>query len=361
MVRRKRALSFHPIFRLPWFNRVSEAVEVNHMKTLFAGLLLLATALSAAGPHIVARIPVGGDGGWDYLLADSAAHRLYVSHATHVVVIDTEARKVVGDIPDTPGVHGIALVPALGKGYVSNGSGNNVTVFDINSLKVTGHVATGKNPDAIIYEPASKMIYTFNGGSSDATVIDPATNTVKATIPMGGKPEFAAVDGKGGLWVNVEDTHEMAVIDTAAMKIAKRYVLEGCEDPSGLALDGKVHHLFSVCGNKVMVVSDPATGKVIATVPIGGRSDGAAFDAGMAFSSNGEGSLTVVGKVKGNYQAITTIPTQMGSRNITVDPKTHLLYLPAAKFGAVPAATKEQPRPRPTMIPDSFEILVVAQ
>lgn len=335
------------------------------MKLFTAALILVAgtVGFAAADYHIVGHINVGGDGGWDYLTVDSASRRLYVSHATHVVVIDLDSEKVIGDIPDTPGVHGIAIVPDLNRGFISNGRGNNVTVFDLKTLKMTSQIPTGQNPDAIIYEPKSKMVYTLNGRSKDATVIDAATGTVKSTIPLGGKPEFAVVDGHGGLWANIEDTHEIAVFDTAKASVAGRYLLEGCEEPSGLALDAKRHRLFSVCGNKVMVVSDPAAGKILATLPIGEGSDGAAFDpgSGLAFSSNGEGNITVVGESGGKYKVSGTVPSQRSARTIAIDPTTHKLYLPAAKLGPVPAPTAAQPRPRPSIVPGSFEILVVSQ
>lgn len=335
------------------------------MKLISAALLLAAGAalLAAADYRVTGHIPVGGDGGWDYVTIDSAARRLYVSHATHVVVIDLDSEKVVGDIPDTPGVHGIAIAPGLNRGFISNGRGNSVTIFDLKTLKTITQTPTGQNPDAIIYEPSTRMVYTFNGRSKDSTVIDAATGIVKSTIPLGGKPEFAVVDGKGGLWANIEDTHEVAVFDTAKMAVSGRYLLEGCEEPSGLALDPARRRLFSVCGNKVMVVSDPAAQKLLAKLPIGQGTDGVAFDParGLAFSSNGEGTITVVGASGATYQVVQTVPTQRSARTIAVDPSTHKLYLPAAKMGPAPEPTAGQPRPRPAMLPGSFEILVVAR
>lgn len=334
------------------------------MMTRIAPLFLAGViSVHAADYHVLGKIPVGGDGGWDYLVADSDSRRLYVSHATHVVVVDMDAQKVVGDIPDTPGVHGIALDRGLNRGWVSNGRANNVTVFDTKTLKKTGEVATGQNPDAIVYDPKSDSVFVFNGRSNDATVIQAADNSVKATIPLGGKPEFPAIDGKGKLWVNIEDTHEIAEIDTVRGAISKRYTLEGCEDPTGLAVDLAKGRLFSVCRNKVMIVSDPAAGKVVASVPIGAGTDGAAFDPArkLAFSSNADGTLSIVGEKGGKYVAVSTVQTQQGARNIAVDLKTHKLYLPVAEFGPAPQPVAGQPRPRPAMVPNSFSILVVGQ
>lgn len=300
---------------------------------------LLATAAVCAAPlayKVVGHIPIGGEGGWDYSTVDSAAHRIYVSHATHVVVVDLATEKVVGEIPDTPGVHGIALAPQLGKGFISNGRGGNVTIFDLTTLKATGHVPAGQNPDAIYYDARSGRVFVFNGRSKDATVIDAASGKVAATIPLGGKPEFPASDGSGRLWVNIEDTHEIAEIDTAKMTVSKRYTLTGCEEPTGLALDVKQKRLFSTCGNKVMVVSDPNAGQVVATVPIGEGSDGAGFDAlrGLAFSSNGgDGTLTVIRFAGGKYEVAQTVPTAKSARTMVIDPVTHKVYLPAAVAG----------------------------
>ena len=332
-----------------------------------AAILLCAAAFAAAAhsPYrVIDKIAIGGDGGWDYLTVDSAAHRLYVSHATRVVVVDLNTRKVVGEIPDTPGVHGIAVAPKLGRGFISNGRGDNITIFDLKTLKAVGQAKTGENPDAILFDAASGRVFTFNGRSKDATAIDAKTGGVIATIPLGGKPEFSAADGKGNVYVNIEDTNEIAVIDSRKAAVAKKYPLTGCDGPSGLAFDAAHRRLFSVCGNKIMAVSDPDAGKVVATVPIGPGADGAGFDPGrgLAFSSNGgDGTLTVAGQAAGKYEVVENAQTQRGARTMAVDPKTHLLYLPTAQFGPAPASTAQQPRPRPVPIPDSFTILVVGQ
>ena len=306
------------------------------MKNVLMCLALVSAVAVAAAPgyHEVARIQIGGEGGWDYITVDPDAGRLYVSHATKAVVVDLKDNKVIGDIPDTAGIHGIAIARDLNRGFTSNGRANNVTVFDLTTLKPLTTIATGQNPDAILYEPGSKRVFTFNGRSHDATVIDAPNGRVVKTIPLGGKPEFSASDDHGKVYVNIEDTAEIAVIDVQSLNVAKRYKLTGCEEPSGLALDRAKQRLFSVCGNKVMVISDPEAGKVVSTVPTGAGTDGAAFDPGigLAFASNGEGTLTVVSEVGGKYQAVENVKTEKGARTITLDPKTHRLYLPG-RFG----------------------------
>jgi DNA-binding beta-propeller fold protein YncE len=318
----------------------------------------VALAIAAAtGYHITTEIKVGGEGGWDYLTVDSGARRLYVSHATHVVVIDLDANKVVGDIPDTPGVHGIAIAPELNRGFISNGRGNNVSIFDLKTLKTIGTAATGENPDSIRYDAVSGRVFAFNGRSKSATAIDAKSGTVAGTIPLPGKPEFSVADGKGHVYVNIEDTSEVVEIDAAKAAVLKKYALTGCTEPSGLAFDAKNRRLFSVCANRVMAVSDPDAGKVIATPAIGAGSDGAAFDAGTgyAFSSNGDGTLTIVQQTAGKWDVLENIATERGARTIAVDEKTHRVYLPTAK--TAPA----QGGGRATFIPDTFKVLVVGK
>src|SRR5437867_7446133 len=238
--------------------------------TVLSALVPASLVLAAAtGYPIIGAIAVGGEGGWDYLTVDSAARRLYVSHATHVVVVDLDANKVVGDIPDTPGVHGIAIAPELNRGFISNGRGNNVTIFDLKTLKATGTAATGENPDSIRYDAVSGRVFAFNGRSKNSTAIDAKSGKVVGTIALPGKPEFSVADGKGKVYVNIEDTNEIVEIDAAKASVVKKYALTGCDGPSGLAIDQKNRKLLSVCSNRVMAVSDPDAGKVIATPAIG--------------------------------------------------------------------------------------------
>jgi DNA-binding beta-propeller fold protein YncE len=331
-----------------------------HKFLLWTVVLSAAAAAPAPSYHVTGKIQIGGEGGWDYIFMDSAARRLYVSHATKVVVVDPDAGKVVGEIPDTPGVHGVAVAEKLGRGFTSNGRENTVSIFDLKTLALIRKVKVGENPDAIIYEPVSGRVFTFNGRSKDATALDAATGEVAGTIPLGGKPEFSAVDGKGNLYVNNEDTNEIIAIDPRAMKVVRRSPLTGCEAPSGLAFDVPHHRLFSVCSNKVMVVTDSESGKVLGTAPIGAGCDGAAFDDGFAFASNGgDGTVTVVSESGGKFSVVQTVPTERSARTITVDPKTHKLYLPAAEYAPRPAESKQGGRP--PMVPDSFHLIVIGR
>jgi DNA-binding beta-propeller fold protein YncE len=323
-----------------------------------AALFAIAAFAAPTGYKILKEIAVGGEGGWDYLTMDSTGRRLYVSHATHVVVIDPDAGKVVGDIPDTPGVHGIAIAPSLNRGFVSNGRGNNVTIFDLKTLKMTSQVATGMNPDSIRYEPKTDRVFTFNGRSNDSTAIDAKTGMVVATLPLGGKPEFAVADDKGHVYTNIEDTNEIVEIDAAKPAVTKRYSLSPCTGPSGLAIDVKKRRLFSVCGNRLMAISDPDAGKVLATPAIGQGSDGVIFDpsTGYAISSNGDGTLTIVQETGGKYDVVENVATARGARTITLDEKTHNVYLPVAD--PLPAQAGQRGR---GFVPDSFKVLVVGK
>lgn len=327
-------------------------------------LFLLAAVLAAAAPDykVTGKIHIGGTGGWDYVYVDSANHRLYVSHNSKTEVVDTAADKVIGEIPDTNGVHGIAIANDLGKGFTSNGRDNDVTVFDIKTLKVLSRIKTGQNPDSIIYEPTTHRVFTFNGRSKDSTAIDARTgNVITASIPVGGKPEFSQVDGKGHVFANIEDTNEIIVMDAKDALVARRYSIAPCDSPSGLTIDSK-SRLYSVCDNKMMIVSDPAAGKVLAQVEIGQGPDGVAFDDGYAFSANGrDGTITMVGETSpGKFGPVSTIQTMRGARTIGADQRAHKLYLPVAEVGP-PAPSKDGKKGRPQPIPDSFQIIVVGR
>jgi len=337
------------------------------MKKLILLFCLAFAATSYAadpGYHIIKRLKVGGEGGWDYLTVDNAARRLYISRSTHVMVIDLDTDKVVGDIPNTPGVHGIAIAKELNRGFTSNGKADTSTIFDLKTLKVLGEVKTGGNPDAIIYEPATKKVFTFNGRSKDATVFSAATGKVSKTIPLGGKPEFSTVDGKGKVYVNNEDTNEVLEIDGRKAIVSRKFSLKPCEEPSGMAIDAEHGRVFSGCHNRIMTVLDTKTGKVLATPPIGANVDGNGFDSGtgLAFSSNGDGTLTVVHEASpGTYEVMETVATQRGARTMAIDLKTHNIYLPTALFMPPKAPTAETLKPRPEMVKDSFEVLVVGK
>src|SRR6476661_2552532 len=330
-------------------------------------LSLAAVAVAAAGPgyHVVKTYKVGGDGGWDYLTVDASARRFYISRGTHVIVLDADSGKNVGEIPDTPGVHGIALAPELGKGFVSNGHEGTVTVFDTKTLASIGSkIKVGENPDAILYEPATKRVFTFNGRSQDSTAIDAASEKVLGTIKLDGKPEFAASDAKGEVFVNIEDKSELTVIDPNKLEVKTKWPLAPCTEPSGLSIDRKHRRLFVGCDNKMMAVVDADSGKVLATPAIGEGVDATAYDdeTGLAFASCGEGVLTVVkGDSPDKFSVVENVKTEPGARTMALDTKTHNLFTVTAKFGPPPAATADNPHPRRTILPDTFEVLVLSK
>jgi DNA-binding beta-propeller fold protein YncE len=309
--------------------------------------------------QVTKHIPVPGDGGWDYLIVDAAGRRLYMSHATHVVVFDADSHAIVGDISDTDGVHGIALAPDLGRGFTSNGRANTITIFDLKTLKSLGTAKTGTNPDAIIYEPVTKHVFAFNGRSHDATVVNGADGSVVATFPVGGKPEFAAVDGNGNVYVNVEDTSEILHIDAKTNAVLHRWPLAPCKEPSGLSIDAKNRRLFAVCDNAMMAVMDADSGKIVATPKTGDGADASAFDpeTNYAFSSNGEsGTLTVIHEDSPDtFSVVDHVTTKTGARTMALDAKTHSLFLPAADM-VPPGPGQKWPRPKP----GTLELLFVS-
>ena len=314
------------------------------------------------GYKILQRIQLEGNGFWDYLNADDATGMLYVSHGKMVNVVDLNTGKSVATITDVNGVHGIAIAAEFNKGFISNGADSNVTVFNIKDYSIIEKVlVTGRNPDAIIFEPFTKTIITWNGRSSNATVIDAKTDKIIQTIPLAGKPEAAVSDGKGKVFVNIEDKSEVCMINVKTWKVEQTWSISPGEGPSGLALDNETHRLFSAT-DKLMVVLDAESGKVVATLPTGDRVDGAGFDPGLkrAYSSCGEGVLTVIQEESPNsFKVLANVPTQAGARTISVSAKTHRIYLPTAEFGLTPEKTADNPRPRPTLKPDTFTVLVI--
>jgi DNA-binding beta-propeller fold protein YncE len=334
--------------------------------TLTGFVLLSLTAFAAdPGLHVIKTYKLGGEGGWDYLKADPDSRRLYISRATHVIVIDMDSGKPVGDIPDTLGVHGIALAPDLGRGFTSNGREGTVTIFDLKTLAPISKVkSVGENPDAILFDPATKRVFTFNGRSHDSTVLDAATGEIVGKIALDGKPEFAVSTGVGEIFVNLEDKSEVLKLDPKNLKVENRWSLAPCEEPSGLAMDIKNRRLFAGCDNKMMAIVNADTGKVITTLPIGDGVDANGFDPDndLAFASCGEGVLTAVSEeTPDKFRVAQNVPTERGARTMTLDAKTHQIFLVTAKFGPPPAATADQPHPRPTILPDSFEVLVVGK
>jgi YVTN family beta-propeller protein len=313
-------------------------------------LTIVAGVHGQDGPyHPGPVIQIGGEGGWDYLSIDSAAHRLYVSHATHVVVVDTQTNKVVGDIPDTPGVHGFAAVPELGKGFSSNGRENKVSVVDLKTLKLLQKIDTGENPDWIFYEPSKKEVYTMNGRGKSASVIDTATMKVVATIPLEGKPETAMADAKAGkIYINMEDLNSVKVVDIATHKVSATWPAAPCESASGMAIDLAAHRLFLGCENKLMVMMDSTSGKVVYSVPIGDGVDANSLDpqTKLAFASNGgAGTVTVAHEDSPSLlKVVQTIKTVRGARTMTLDPATHTIYLAATDYEPQAPGAKDRPK-----------------
>lgn len=342
------------------------AEELN-MRPGFIGLVAcLGLAATAGALAVRQQFTLGGPGGWDYLTDDAASHRLFIARADRVLVVNTANGALLGVIRPAEGVHGIALAPDLGKGFTSNGRADTVTVFDLATLATLGTIAVGgHNPDAIVYDKASRHLFTFNGRSHDVSVIDPVAGSVVATLPAGGKPEFAQADGRGHLYFNIEDTAEIGVIDTLAGRRSATWSLPHCKAPTGLAFDTRHGRLFSTCDNQTLVVTDAASGRNVATLPIGKGPDAAVFDADRAllFSSNGEdGTLTVVHQDDPDHYSVrATVATEQSARTLALDPRTHRLYTVAAEFGPPPAATPEQPHPRPAVLDDSFKVLVIGE
>ena len=309
------------------------------------------------------KINVTGNEGWDYLSVDNVNQHLFVSHGSVVNVIDLKTDKTIATIEDTKGVHGIAIANDLNKAFISCGKDNSVSVINLTTFELIEKITIdGQKPDAILYDKFSEQVFTFNAKSNDATVINAKTNKVVQSIPLGGKPEFAVTNGKGFFYVNIEDLSLVKTIDTKSLQVINTYSITPGEEPSGLAIDTETNRLFSVCGNKLMIVSDLKTGKIIQKLPIGDGCDGVAFDAEkkLVFSSNGEGTITVVKEIsKNEFKVVQTVTTQKGARTITFNPTTHQLYSPTANYGPKPEATTDNPRPRATIIPDTFEVLVI--
>jgi DNA-binding beta-propeller fold protein YncE len=326
-------------------------------------VFVFASAIPASADYrLLKKVVLGGEGFWDYLTVDVPNRHIFISHGTHVMVLDADTYAVVGDIPGTDGVHGIAVADDLGRGFTSNGRSNSVTIFDLKSFKVLGTVPTGQNPDAIVYDPASHRVFTMNGRSGDSTAIEGGTGKVAGTIPLGGKPEFATADGAGHVYVNIEDKSVLVDFDSNDLKVKNTWPLAPCQEPSGMAIDVAHHRLFSGCHNKMMAIVDAQTGKVIATPAIGEGVDANRFDAAtqLAFSSNGrDGTLTVVHEDSPDkFTVVGNVATQLGARTMALDHKTHNIFLVTAKFGPTPPPVPGQRSSRPSMVPNSFTLLV---
>lgn len=325
---------------------------------------LASAAPAQTGPyHVEARWQIGGEGGWDYVTVDPHAHLLYIDHGPRVDIVDTNTGKAIGAITGLDGTHGVALDDEGKYGYISDGRGNAVVVFNRHTFKTVATIPAGTNPDGIVFEPVTKTVWAFNGRSHNATVIDTRTLKVIATIALPGKPEFPVADGKGQIFDNIESKNSIARIDAKTRQLTATWPLADCESPSGLAIDRNHRLLFSVCDNKKMAVTDADSGKTLANPPIGEGPDAASFDPihRLAFSSNGEGTLTVVNAASNKFDVVQTLATERGARTMTVDTATGRIYLITAAFGPRPAATAQNPHPRPAIVPGSFTVLVVAR
>jgi YVTN family beta-propeller protein len=330
------------------------------MTRLAAGAVLLMATAAVAGPsgiHLLKSVTLGGDTFWDCLTLDAPNHRLFIAHGSHVVVADSTTGAAIGDIPNVDGAHQVAVANSFNKGYATAGKTDSVVVFDAKTLKTTGTIKVGSRPDGILYDPATRRVFTFNAGSKDSTVIDVASGTVDGTIPLGGKPEFAVLDGKGHIFDNIEDTSEIVEIDAKSMSVMKRWKLAPCTEPSGLAFDSAHHRLFAACDNEMMAAVDSETGKVVATFPSGKGADGATFDAksgNVLIPEGGDARLSVIHEVTPNaYKLVENVPTQKGARTMDLDPATGRIYTVTADLTPDPGQ-----HPAYKMAPGSFRLLI---
>jgi DNA-binding beta-propeller fold protein YncE len=329
----------------------------------FAAILTFAAAAAPQGSnyHLLKKVTLGGEGGWDYLTADPATHRVYLSRGTHIMVVDADG-KVVGDIPNLKGTHGAEVVTEFGRGFSSNGGSNSVTIFDLKTLAIISEVnlPAAQGPDGFMYDPLSKRVFVFNARSHDATALDAKTGAIAGTVPLGGKPEAAQTDGLGHVWVNIEDTAQMVEFDSKELKVLNTFPLPNCEEPTGMSIDRAHKRLFIGCHSKQMLVAS-YDGKIVASVPIGEGVDASNFDpaTGLAFASCGDGTITVAHEDSPDkYTVVDTIATQRGARTMTLDTANHNIYTVTSEFGPAPAPTPENPRPRPSQVPNTFTLLI---
>ncbi len=331
--------------------------------SVLSGSINTSIAEAKSSYQLIKKTVIGGEGGWDYITIDNDTQKLYLSHSDHVEVIDIKSGKIDGKIKNTIGIHGVAIDNELKKGFTSNGKTSNVSVFNPTTLKVSKEIKVGKNPDTIIYDSFSKNLFVFNAGDSSISVIDPKNEKVIKTIVLDGAPEFAASDDKGKIFVNLEDKNQVLMFDAKTFKILKHWGLENGEEPSGLAIDKKNNLLFSVCSNNLLVVTSIDNGKVVAKLPIGKRVDGVAFDpeTNLIFSSNGEGTLTVIHEDSVNkFSVLENVKTKLGARTIALNQKNHHIFLDTSELGETPRPTTKNPRPRPKILSNTFMVLEYA-
>ena len=340
------------------------------MKSVYCAALitvfgLLPTRAPAQQYSVTDSIPLGGQGAWDYLRADSYARRLYVSHSSEVIVLDLDNKQTVGKLTGFGFVHGIVIVKTLNTGFVSDGQKDEVVTFNPKTLQIKDRIKTVANPNSMAYDTVTGKLFVGHKPSKSITAINATTGKIEGRIKLPGTPEFPATDGRSSLFVNIEDKNELVRIDTKTLEITAHYPLAPCTGPGGLAIDLERHRLFAACDNKIMAVVNSDTGAVVASLPIGSGPDAAGFDPGtrLAFSSNGEGNLTVIKEEDGDrYRVIQTVATEPGARTMTLDETTHTVFLSTAKLGAPPAPTAENPHPpnHPTAVAGSFKLVVVS-
>jgi YVTN family beta-propeller protein len=341
---------------------LSLIVARNHLALLVFGAATVVSAAAAGGYHLVKEIPVAGDGSWDYLTVDPDARRLYVSHQTQVEVLDLDSEQPVGKITDLNGVHGIAIASKLGRGFVTSGLSSTVTIFDLKTLKHLTEVPAGKSPDGVLYDSSSDRVFAFNHHGDNVTVFGASDGKIASTIELGGEPEFPVNDEKGNVWVNLENKSMLVRIDAQSLQVTGRWPTAPCVEPASMAIDREHRRLLIGCGNQVMAVADPDTGKIITSMPIGVHVDATALDpeTGLIFNAN-NGSVTVIHQDSADkYSPVETVTTKLKANTLAVDPKTHKVYLSSATV-EVPKATPENPHPAVIRAPGTFKILVLGK
>jgi DNA-binding beta-propeller fold protein YncE len=334
------------------------------MRAVMLVLLVTASALFQAPAtwRVAHTYTVGGDGSWDYVVPDPPQHRVFIGRQTRVMVVDENTGALLGEVPDVNGAHGVAIAPDTGHGFATSGNDGAVVMFDLKTFERRGRIPAAEDADAIIYDPAARRVFTFNGDAHSSTVIDPAPGQLITNIPLGGKPEYGVSAGDGKVYANLTDTNEVVEIDSHALKVTRRWPTAPCKNPVAMAIDTAHRRLFSGCRSGVMAISDYQGGRVVATMPIGQDVDGAAYDAASAdaFASNADGTLTVIHQDSADaYRVVQTVQTAVGSRNMGLDPTTHRLFIPGAKFNPAAAPTANNPRPRPTVVAGSFVVMVI--
>jgi DNA-binding beta-propeller fold protein YncE len=334
------------------------------MRLVFSTLVfaLMSSTAGAQGYDITHTYTLGGTGGWDYVIPDPPRHRLFIGRSDRVMVVDMNDGRLVGEVHGINGAHGVAIVPALNRGFATAGEDSAIVMFDLRTYKTLGKIPAADDADAIIYDPASRRVFSFNGDANSTTVVDARKGTLITNIPLGGKPEYGQSAGNGKIYINLVDSSEIVEVDSRALKVTRRWSTGPCTDPVSMAIDTRNHRLFSGCRSGVLAVSDYVNGKVVTTLPIGRGVDGAGYDPSRreVYASNADGTLTIIHQDGADkYTVVENLKTTPGSRNMGLDPVSHRIYLPAADFGPPPDSSASNPRRRPPMLPGTFKVLVV--